>query len=167
MKIFIIGFMGSGKSTVGKQIARLLNINFYDLDELIEDKFKINISLFFQEFGEKAFRDAESKVLNEVLKNDNFVLSCGGGTPCFNNNMNLINNNGISIYLKMNTNSLACRLEKSRKKRPLLQGLINENLKNKIEELLSERELYYNQAQYIVDGLNADVKRLLKLFVLS
>ena len=158
MKLFLIGFMGSGKSTVGKQIANLLNIDFYDLDELIEDKFKMSISLFFQKFDEKTFRDAESNALTEILKNDNFVLSCGGGTPCFNNNMKLINNNGISIYLKMNASSLAYRLEKSRKKRPLLQKFTGENLRNRIEQLLSEREPYYNQAQYVVNGLNVDIK---------
>jgi shikimate kinase len=154
MKIFLIGFMGCGKSVFGKRLAAQLGLHFEDLDNLIESKYKMSIPGIFSQFDEPIFRELETRTLMSVIENDNFVLACGGGTPCFNHNMDIINDNGISIYIKLSDKSLAERLIKSKAKRPLLANTIPEELLNKINKMLSEREAFYNKAKIVVDGLN-------------
>lgn len=157
MKIFLIGFMGSGKSVSGKKLASSLGLSFADLDTLIEQNYKMTIPGIFSQFDESVFRKLETKVLNEFVEGDDFVLSCGGGTPCFNNNMELIKKSGISIYIKLSPKALADRLIKSKTKRPLIQNIEPEQLVRKIEEMLLLREKFYSQSDITVEGLNLKV----------
>lgn len=149
--------MGSGKSVSGRKLASSIGLSFADLDTLIEQNYKMTIPGIFSQFDETVFRKLESKVLNEFVKNDDFVLSCGGGTPCFNNNMELIKKSGISIYIKLSPKALADRLLKSKTKRPLIQNIEHEQLVPKIEEMLLYREKFYCQSDITVEGLNLKV----------
>jgi len=157
MRIFLIGFMGSGKTSFGKKLAKRLNLSFIDLDQQIEEKYKLSIPFIFEKFGEPVFRDLETSMLGSITEKDNFVLSCGGGTPCFNSNIDIINNSGISIYLKMNERTLISRLQNSHKKRPLLDNLENEELITEVHKLLQQREGFYNQAKHIINGININI----------
>jgi shikimate kinase len=162
MKIFLIGFMGSGKSVSGKKLAASLGLSFADLDTLIESNYKMSIPGIFSQFDETVFRKLETKVLKEFIEGDNFVLSCGGGTPCFNNNMDLIKKSGISIYIKLSPKALAERLIKSKTKRPLIQNISPEQLVSKIEEMLCQREKYYSQSSITIEGLNLKVSDIIE-----
>lgn len=163
MKIFLIGFMGSGKSVFGKKLAKYLELEFADLDRLIEQRYRMTIPGIFTRFNEPLFRDLETNTLKDFIINDNFVLACGGGTPCFNNNMNIINESGISIYIKMNPKALASRLTKSKTKRPLLADLTTEELYNKISVMLESREKYYSLAKFTVEGINIKPEDIISL----
>ncbi len=162
MKIILIGFMSSGKSTIGKILADSLNFKFYDIDDIFEERYKISINDFFEKFGEPKFRELEHLLLKQTLEEDNSVISCGGGTPCFFDNIKLINNNGVSVYLKLNSRILFERLNKTRKKRPLLSGLTYDNLEKYISENLIKREPFYNQAQIIIDIENIQPEDFVK-----
>jgi len=153
--------MGSGKTIFGKKLARHLNLNFIDLDLHIEQKYKMTIPSIFTNFDESVFRNLESIEIKQILSEDNLVLSCGGGTPCFNNNMNLINQLGISVYININSAALTDRLQKSKTKRPLINGIQPEKLQEKVNILLKEREKYYNQAKISISGINLRIETLL------
>lgn len=154
MKIFLIGYMGSGKSTVGKKLAEKFNLGFIDFDDYIEKASGKTISDIFETQGEEKFRTLEMKYLAEILKMDNALISLGGGTPCFNNNIDIINKNGISVYIEMSADALAKRLIKARKKRPLIQGMNEVDLKYFIEANLEKRREVYHQAKHIVHSGN-------------
>ena len=155
--------MGSGKSTLGKKLANKLNQPFFDLDVVIEEKENKTITQLFEEKGEEYFRELEHQTLKELIsENPQFVLSLGGGAPCFKNNMQLINANGKSVYLKYNAGILYSRLVNAKAKRPLLQGKSDEELKQFISEKLTEREIFYNKAQFIVEEDNLKVEDLIK-----
>lgn len=141
--------MSSGKSTIGKQLARKMNMEFIDIDDAFESKYKMTISNFFDLFGEKKFRELERIVLLESLEQNHVIISTGGGTPCFFNNIELINSNGISIYLKLHPNSIINRLLHTKKQRPLLKNLNSEELSGYVNSQLSNRENYYQQARFI------------------
>jgi shikimate kinase len=162
MKIFLIGFMGSGKSVSGRKLASNLGLSFADLDTLIEQNYKMSIPGIFSQFDETVFRKLETKVLNEFVEGDDFVLSCGGGTPCFNNNMELIKKSGISIYIKLSPKALADRLLKSKTKRPLIKNIEPEQLVPKIEEMLCYREAFYKLSHITVEGLNLKIKDIVE-----
>lgn len=159
-KIFLTGYMGSGKSTAGKKLAAKLGFEFIDLDKFIEEECGQTISEIFSEKGENEFRALEHNALKKLINKNNIVVACGGGTPCYYGNMELMNNNGITIYLKMSSEALASRLIKAKDKRPLIEGKTEEELKNYINEHLEKREDIYHQAQYIVKGKNLDVDEL-------
>lgn len=155
--------MGSGKTVFGKKLARQLNLRFYDLDQHIEQKYQMSIPSIFTSFDETVFRNLETKELNEFISKDNFVLSCGGGTPCFNNNMELINQIGTSVYIELNATALCDRLLKSKTQRPLITGLSPKELQQKIEQLLSDREKYYNQSNITISGINLKPSSLIEI----
>lgn len=140
--------MSSGKSTIGKQLARKMNMEFIDIDEAFESKYKMSITDFFELFGEDKFRELEHTILLESFKQNNIIISTGGGTPCFYNNMQLINEHGISIYLKLHPNSIIDRLLHTKKQRPLLKNLSQDELSNYVNIQLSKREFYYQQARF-------------------
>jgi shikimate kinase len=140
--------MGTGKSIAGKKIAFHLGYPFIDLDTAIEDKFQEKIPVIFNTLGEEAFRKMEAEVLREVTQ-DNTIVSCGGGTPCYFDNMDFINKNGISIYLKTNRTILISRLIHNKSKRPLLAGKSDTELIVFINDLIDKREPFYNQATHI------------------
>jgi shikimate kinase len=161
MKIFLMGFMGAGKTVFGKKLALSLNLEFYDLDRLIEQKYKISIPSIFSKFDEGVFRKLETETLKEFENKESFVLALGGGTPCFNNNLEIIKKLGTSIYLKLDAKSLTNRLVNSKTKRPLIKNLNQEELLQKVESMLSEREKYYLQADIVVNGLNLKVEEII------
>lgn len=163
-KIFLVGFMGSGKSTLGKKIAKKLNLPFFDLDDCIEQKTGKKIAELFNDNGESFFRDIESQQLTELINNEEkYIISLGGGTPCFNNNMDLINNSGASVYLKYNTGILVSRLENAKADRPLLKNKSKEELSAFVGDLLNKREKYYLKSKFIIEGTNITSNQILDL----
>jgi shikimate kinase len=160
-KIFITGYMGSGKSTAGKKLASELGYEFIDLDHFIESEYKQTIPEIFASKGEKEFRSMENNALKKVLeKKKDVVVSCGGGTPCYFNNMELMNNNGITIYLKMSVDALVNRLIHAKEKRPLIENKTEPELRAFIARQLEKREDQYHQAQFTIKGKNLDVDEL-------
>lgn len=160
MLIYLTGYMGSGKTFAGKKIASQLGYQFIDLDQMIEDRHKTTIPNIFEKFDETAFRIIENKTLMLTFQLENTVISTGGGTPCFHNNMTLMNQHGITVYLKMHPKSLYHRLIRSKKKRPLLLNRSKDELLDYIGEQLTEREPYYNKAQVILKGENFNLTLL-------
>lgn len=163
MVVYLIGFMGSGKSTVGKKLSKRLGFIFKDLDKAIEQTEGRSVSKIFSEEGEAYFRNIESEVLRESSKNSDIVISCGGGTPCFNENMEYMNKTGQTVYLEMTAAALMSRLRNSRIKRPLIAGLDDRELDQFIKKNLGEREKWYRESKYITDGLNPDIIQLSSL----
>src|SRR5690606_8812902 len=161
--IFLLGFMGSGKTTWGKKLANHLNKEFIDLDHYIVERVGMSIPEYFQQHGEAAFRALESEVLKE-MEGKSAIISTGGGSPCYFDNMTWIKDNGLSIYLYLTPKALFSRLEKSNiAKRPALKGLTGEHLLAFIEEKLTERSPYYDQAHIKVDQLNISLEGLSQL----
>ena len=143
--------MGSGKTTVGRQLALSLGLSFYDLDWYIEMRFRRTIEQIFKEKGEEGFRTIEFNMLREVAEFEDIVLSCGGGTPCFGDNMDYINSKGETIYLQAAPEVLAAHLRMGKVVRPLIQGKNDEELPQYIRQSLAEREPYYLQAKHTLD----------------
>jgi len=164
IKIFLIGFMGSGKSTLGKKMASQLEVEFLDLDEFIEEREHQSIQGIFDQYGEEYFRKKEQEALRLVAhQKNNVVVALGGGTPCFYDNMEIINNSGASIYLKYNSGILAARLINAKTERPLIKGKTQEELLVFIDKMLLEREVFYNKSQFVVEGKNIKSEDVLKL----
>lgn len=151
-RIYLVGYMGSGKSTTGKRLASKLNYRFVDLDRLIESTYKTSIPLLFEKYDEHAFRLLEQSALKNTLTGTRTVIATGGGAPCFFDNMDVMNRNGFTIYLKMTPGALAYRLKHARKRRPLLENINEAELQEHISHNLEEREKYYKKAQLIVDA---------------
>jgi shikimate kinase len=161
MRIFLVGYMGSGKTTLGKQLARKLDLPFYDLDAEIELTKGQSVLEIFSKEGEAVFRGLERQQLKKLIEaNPNLLLSCGGGTPCFYDNMQVMNANGITIYLKMDAASLAYRLVNAKITRPILQGKSESELEEYIRQHLREREDMYNEAQIIINALGFSTARI-------
>lgn len=161
-RIYLVGFMGVGKSTVGKQLAEKLNFKFIDTDDTFEEKYKINIHTFFEKYGEELFRKLEYKVLVNTLKMKNVVISTGGGTACFFDSMKLMNENGQTIYLEMTEEALVNRLKKAKRKRPLVMNKKEKELIEMVTKKLEERKPYYSQASLTYKAMNIDIEELLK-----
>ncbi len=159
-KIYLIGFMGSGKSTAGKNLATLLNWEFTDLDEMVEKYSGKTIPEIFQKEGEDYFRKLETEMLDSLKSVENLVVSTGGGTPCFNDNMAFMLKTGLTIYLKMTPEQLFDRLSGSTDLRPLVKNIDNDHLLDFIEDKLKLREQWYNMAEISVDGMLLDVNML-------
>jgi len=167
MKIFLIGYMGSGKSTVGNILSQSLKMDFIDFDRYIENGTSKTISEIFETEGEDEFRNLENKYLKEVLLMNNVVVSLGGGTPCFFNNMELINKSGISVYLEMSVYSLVKRISKTKRKRPLIQRMNTADLKYFIEAHLEKRKLIYSKAHHIIDSENKSPEQLAEIIAMK
>ncbi len=150
-RIFLIGYMGSGKTTIGKMLAAKLNYSFVDMDAHIEEKQFKTVSSIFAEKGENEFRQIEKNCLHEVGEFENVIISTGGGAPCFFDNMEYMRNHGLTIYLKLTPEELRNRLESSKaNKRPLLAERKGDELLRFISEGLNKREPFYSQAEIIV-----------------
>lgn len=160
MKIFLIGFMGSGKTTLGRKLASRMGYEFVDLDHKLEQQVELSIAEYFQIFGEDAFRKLESEVLKKTEYPENAIISTGGGLPCYFDNMDWMKANGKSVYIKLSPKTLADRLETGKEERPLLQDKHGDALVAFIEQKLNERERFYSQAGIIVDGLSLTAERL-------
>jgi len=152
-RIFLIGYMGSGKTTIGKMLAARLNYSFVDMDAHIEEKQFKSVSRIFAEKGEDEFRKVEKNCLHEVGEFENVIISTGGGAPCFFDNMEYMKQQGLTIYLKLTPEELRDRLESSKaNKRPLLAERKGEELLRFIAEGLNKREPFYSQAEIVVSN---------------
>lgn len=161
MRYFLIGFMGSGKSTLGYRLAKYLNIDFFDLDKYIEQCIQKSIQTIFETEGEVNFRKYETLYLKQIISiSDNAVISTGGGTPCFNDNLKVMQNNGIVIYLKHSATTLAKRIFFSKTIRPLVHNMQEDELVIWVSEKLKEREPTYQQANLIIEAQNITANKL-------
>ena len=152
MLIFLVGYMGCGKSTIGRALARRLGKPLLDMDALIEEHCGKRVGEIFETFGEDGFRRMERDTLAEVISSyDDAVVATGGGTPCFFDNMETMNRAGLTVYFKMSPEKLAGRLEHGKAKRPLLRDKSEEELIGFIRENVAKREKYYMQAKLIID----------------
>jgi len=159
-KIYLIGFMGSGKSTTGRRLASHLKWTFIDLDELIEKSAGMKISNIFSEKGEDHFRQMEHKALRNTENITNAVISTGGGTPCFMDNMDFMLKTGLTIYLRLSPENLKSRLVRGSDKRPLLKDIDRKELTDYIKSKLLEREKWYMKAELVTEGFDVDITTL-------
>ena len=150
-RIILIGYMGAGKTTVGRALSKELGIPFYDLDWYIENRRRKTVSEIFAEMGEAGFRQIEHNMLHEVAEFEDVVISCGGGTPCFFDNIDYMNRQGQVVYLNCSPEVLHGHLLMGKTERPLLKGKSPEELIAFIKEQLASREQYYNKARYHLD----------------
>ena len=150
-RIILIGYMGAGKTTVGKALSKELGIIFYDLDWYIESRMRKSVSQIFAERGEEGFRQIEYNMLHEVAEFENVIISCGGGTPCFFDNMDYLNQQGQVVYLKADPEVLYKHLLMAKVERPLLKNKTPEELITFSREQLEKREPYYSKARYTLD----------------
>ncbi|MBR4584954.1 MAG: shikimate kinase [Bacteroidales bacterium] len=162
MRIFLVGFMGAGKSVIGRLLTKSLNHDFYDLDSEIESKYRTSVSSIFAKYDEACFRTLETTVLQSFSDKNDFVMSCGGGTPCFNKNMELMNSLGITVYLKLPPDVLATRIYNSVKTRPLTAEKSQEELAEYVEKTLNSRESFYSMAKITVNCTDADKDEIVK-----
>jgi len=162
MRIFLVGFMGCGKTSIGRKLAARLNTDFIDLDDYIERNAGKSIREIFETDGEDQFRSYEHKSLMDLNNIDNIIVATGGGAPCFSGNMDLINESGLSIYIEMDPLSLANRLKNSTTERPLISGKSEEELLEFIKTSLQQREKTYKKSKITIQGLNLSLNLILK-----
>jgi shikimate kinase len=160
--IFLIGFMGAGKSTIGKKLAHRLGLQFFDLDKLIEAKAGCSISDIFKFLGEDAFRQLEQSCLQEIVAHDHILLAAGGGTPCFFNNIEIMKAKGLVIYIELPELVLYERLVKAKKVRPSVRGMNEVELKAFIEKQLLTRKSFYEQADLTMNGLSVNLTEIIE-----
>ena len=160
-RIFLIGYMGAGKTTLGRALAKELKIEFIDMDNYIEERLCKSISQIFAEKGEEGFREIERRMLHEAGEFENVVISTGGGTPCFFDNIEYMNRQGATVFLDVPVERLFIRLSIARKKRPLIMGKSDEELRCFIAEQLAKRLPHYSKAKqkFTADRLE-DVKQI-------
>jgi len=166
-RIILVGYMGSGKTTVGKALSKDTGLMFYDLDWYIESRMRKSVSQIFAERGEEGFRKIEYNMLHEVAEFEDVIISCGGGTPCFFDNMDYLNQQGDVVYLKASPDTLYKHLLMAKVERPLLKDKSPEELIAYITEHLKERERFYSQAQYTLDVSVLDDYDKIKVSVAS
>ena len=159
--IYIIGFMGSGKTTAGKKLASLLGWSFIDLDKRIEEYAGKTIPEIFSQSGEDYFRIIETQLLRNLKMCTKTVISTGGGTPCYIDNMDYMIETGLTIYLKLTPAELKSRLSQSKGKRPLIKDLDQNELTSFIKEKLAVREKWYERSDITMDGIDLDINLLL------
>ena len=164
-RIIIIGYMGSGKTTVGHALSQELGLPFYDLDWYIETRMHRTVKQIFDENGEEGFRKIEHNLLHEVAEFEDVIISCGGGTPCFFDNIDYINRQGETVYLKCTTDVLYKHLKMGKTVRPLLLNKTPDEVKTFIEAQLKQREPFYAKAKHIVDVSLMDNKEKIKTTV--
>lgn len=165
-RIFLIGFMGCGKSTVGRNLARALNWKFIDLDQFIQEQEGLSITEIFNQQGEEVFRLLEKNALEKAATLENVVIATGGGAPCHHNNLERMKESGLTIYLKLEPEGLLERLLPARKSRPLIANKSDDELLLFIREKLAEREPFYNQASVIADASVTGIEPYLQLIKL-
>lgn len=150
-RIFLVGFMGSGKTFWGRSWSEKSGLDFYDIDAMVEFNESKPIAAIFAENGEEYFRNLETSELRNLLNKDNFIAATGGGTPCFNDNISWMNENGTSVYLRSSPQNILNRLVSEKEKRPLIKNLQDKELLFYITEKIKEREHFYNQAKIILN----------------
>ena len=159
--IYLVGFMGVGKSTIGKKLASKLGRNLIDTDDIFEKKYKLSINTFFNKYGEDLFRKLEHNVLMSTFSLNNCIVSTGGGMPCYLDTMQQINKNGLSVYLSMSEGAILSRLLNSKQKRPLVLNKSKDELIDFVHRKLSERTAYYSQAMITVSALSTNIDLLI------
>lgn len=152
IRVFLVGYMGAGKTTLGKAFARAMNISFIDLDWYIEERFHKTVRQIFEERGEDAFREIERRMLHEVAEFENVIIATGGGTPCFFDNMDYMNSSGDTVFLDVDMKVLFRRLKVAKHQRPLLLNKTDEELNELIYNALEERSPFYRKANYVFSG---------------
>lgn len=163
--------MGAGKTTAGRELAKVLELEFIDIDHFIQSRYQKTVSQLFDELGENEFRNIEKKILREVGEFQNIVVSTGGGTPCFFDNMDYMNTAGTTIYLKSSPEALAKRLNTCKEKRPLIKDKNEEELYTFVVESLKKREPFYSKAKVIFEteelinreDIQTYIERLIKI----
>lgn len=158
MRIYLIGYMGCGKSTLGRRLSDHLNMQFVDMDHYIEERNLKTIPQIFEQEGEAEFRNKERKALEELSEFTNIIIATGGGAPCFFDNIDLMNRSGKTIYMDISPDILADRLLKSKTERPLIKGKSKEELVAFIDETLKKRNHFYSQAQFKITQPDIDLK---------
>lgn len=163
MKIFLIGFMGSGKTHWGNELSQKLQIPFFDLDQVIEEKEGKDITTIFAEMGEEYFRLLEKDVLYMLTEShESFVMACGGGTPCFFNNIEYMKSRGTTVWINCSVDCLHSRLVKEKEKRPLIAGISDMDLKSYIIKKYSDRKIFYQQASVILNEDDVTLDKLIE-----
>lgn len=162
---FLIGFMGAGKTTLGRAVADELGFTFLDLDDLIEKREEKSVREIFETHGEAYFREVESALLKSLtfLPAAQYIIATGGGTPCFEDNMKWMKANGTVIYLQPSVEELSARLYQEMDKRPLLKGLEMADIQDFTTDLLQKREPFYTQAHHRISGENLVPKSLISM----
>lgn len=166
MRIFLIGFMGSGKTYWGRLLSEKLNMPFFDLDEEIINAENKSITEIFAREGEEYFRLKEKEVLHSIVENNTtFIMSCGGGAPCYFNNIEYMHKVGTTVWLNTSIETLFSRLLKEKEQRPLIKNLSDDNLKLFIKKKFSDRKIYYEQADMKIEDENITLEKFIeKLF---
>lgn len=163
MKLYLIGLPGSGKSFLGKRLASELKLQFIDLDEVIEHESGLSIAQIFSEKGEDYFRSLEATALRQQSKKPEFVMACGGGTPCFHDNMKFINETGLSLFIDSPLAEILQRMNhKETNIRPLFTTQDGQSLEVKLQTLLQKRRPVYEQAHVIIEGSTVLVKTVIE-----
>ena len=157
----MIGFMGAGKTTLGKVIAKRMKLQFLDLDTLIIRNQGKSITQVFEDEGERGFRKIERKVLEDILESDNYILACGGGTPCYKDNMDRMNSKGTSLFLDVPEEELIKRLSGNKFHRPLLSELNDQELTAYVQERLVERQACYRKSKIWINPLATSVDTII------
>ena len=147
-RILLVGFMAAGKTTLGKALARDLGLQFVDLDHYIENRYHCSVSQLFAERGEEAFRHIERNMLHEVAEFEDVIIATGGGTPCFFDNMDYMNAQGVTVFLDAAVDVIYTRLTIARTKRPLVAGKTSDELRQYITDMLERRNPYYTRAHH-------------------
>ena len=153
-RVYLIGYMGCGKTTIGKRLAKSLGWDVIDMDSRIESRYSKTIPDIFASEGEESFRKKERFILEELSALENVVVSTGGGAPCFFDNIDVMNSSGLCVYIRMTPEALAARLKNAKANRPLLKDKTEEELTNFIKEQLEKRRAFYEQARYVIDNDN-------------
>jgi shikimate kinase len=163
MKIFLIGFMGSGKTHWGRLLSEKLGIRFFDLDEQVAEQAGKSIPEIFEQEGEEKFRQMEKEVLHIISEShDSFVMACGGGSPCYFNNIEYMNQSGTTVWINTPLETLFERLVKEKEKRPLIRDLSDDQLKGFIGKKFADRRIYYEQARLKVDEQPVRLEQLIE-----
>ena len=162
-RIYLVGYMGAGKTTAAKRLAHRLGWEHYDTDALFEEKYHISVDDFFHKYDEALFRKLESQILQSTENLENAVISTGGGTPCFNDNMAWMNAHGTTVFLKISPQTAVNRIRLSKKKRPLAAGKTETELAAFVGKHYGSRMPFYEQAQCVVKGEDLDIEALLAL----
>lgn len=160
MRVYLVGYMGAGKSTTSKRLAQRMGCEAYDTDRIFEERYKISINDFFHKYDPELYRKLETQVLHDTLAFDHAVIATGGGTACFNDNMEWMNQNGITVFLKISPEAAFSRLIHSKVKRPLLYGRTPEDLEAYIRDNYAQRLPFYEQAKLTVKSENLDIDAL-------
>ena len=158
-RIFLIGYMGAGKTTLGKAFARAMGLTFVDLDWYIEERYHKTVRQIFEERGEDGFRELEKRMLHETGEFEDVVISVGGGTPCFFDNMDYMNSVGQTVFLDVDVKVLFRRLKVAKQQRPLLANKTDEELVTFIVEALQKRLPFYSKAKYVFNGERLEDRR--------